>query len=675
MKRLPGNKDVDIPLSNGALDVRTPAGEANITDFRLLLNTSTWDEKGRSRLPGWKARRTTAPSNEDLHDQLLGAIAGATQREPITLLAEVTSSTRTPYSIAATRSRIYAATGKGRNWRVLAYGLGGPNNDDVWSTAQLRMAQMGDYLLFTNGLDPILAWPLGGGPVTDDSEHWSAFEVYDLQGLGITRASVVAAWGGFAFLADITVDGDAYPGRVYWSDYDRPLEWAPGGESSAGYVDLGRGERVLAILPISGALRCYTDKAIYSVELVGGDAVFTFREIYRGDLALAYRNGIVNMGDNHLWLTRNTLVTAGQYDRIPKMFDWLHKASGAIFNGITAETLNALPASFTAFGPLNNALCHQIASGWDGVLENAWFSWPTTTADANDPAAQARRMTLVVNPRYNKTTLVDHGFSAFAPMRRPQLETIRDFLLEYTGVTDVESLLVELEGMPFNTHTSEATASIWNANEDPGTAKDEDSICNFVQDRYLSLECSACEGPPYFCMASATDYSIKEFDPAIRYRETYLASLDTQETFPNTSEGSYSLDGYATVIQGEVSKHGTLSEKTVTRIGLSMDATPETPAGKVYVQLGVTNSPHCVDWRDSHATTIDCLRGGAPRSEETTLRAAKPASFPFYRAGGWLAYRICVTDAEDDFSPTGITVTFNELTLSARVKAETWTNQ
>ena len=177
MKRLPGTKDVDIPLTNGVLDARTPAGEGNVTDFRLLLNTSTWDERGKSRLPGWTARRSATPSNEDLHDQLLGAMPVAAQREAIVLLADVVSTYKTSYSIAATKSRIYASTGKGRNWRVLAYGLGGDVIDfDTWSTVQPRMAQMGEMLkkittVTSNALAKNIALVVTPNAQVDQHEH------------------------------------------------------------------------------------------------------------------------------------------------------------------------------------------------------------------------------------------------------------------------------------------------------------------------------------------------------------------------------------------------------------------------------------------------------------------------------------------------------------------------
>jgi hypothetical protein len=689
MKRLPDNRDIQIPLNSGVLDGRFPAGTGETTDFRLLVNVGTMDERGRSRLPGWTARRSASPSNEDLHDQLAwvpvvaedGTVTyteGDATRDVITTLADVTASTGARYGLAATRSRIYATTGQGRNWRLLADGLnpGAP----VWPRNRVRIATGGDMCLFSNGVDAILAWPMGGGVLTtgpNAARAWAAWEVYDLLGLGVNRAGCIAAWGGFAFLGDVTVNGDQYGSRVYWSDFNRPLEWAPGGESAAGYVDLGRGEQVLRLEPLGGQLRCYTDRAIYSVELVGGETVFLFREIYRGDLALAFQDGFVNMGNSHLWLTRESVVLAGEYDKVPVKYEWLHRAAGFIFNGLDGRWLNDCPVPFTGFGPIDTARCYGIVCGWDGALENAWISWPTTTEDAADPDG-AKRMTLIISPRYNKATLVDYGFSAFAQMRPQPWKSIRDFLLEQgVGIDAFDSeLLLQREGAPLNTITTEAEPPrcLWNATEDPTLPMDEDhSLAARVQNVYLSADCAACVPSPVFCMASARDRAIKQFDVNSRSRETLTGVASASDRRPEVGVADYTEEGYLTLIQGEIHKFGTGVEKTVTRVGLVYDAETQAEPGKVNVQLGVSNSPHCVEWWNSRPVTMDCLKGNA--TDDGKLRQARPASFPYYRAGAWLCYRIFVGEAADGYEPTGSGGAFNELIYAAQIKNETWRNQ
>jgi hypothetical protein len=354
MRQLKDFQDISIPLANGVLDGRSTAGEPPPTDFGFLLNVDTQDQAGRARCPGFYAWKSADPSNEDLHDQLLGGagkmvdgvfVSYAGQREVVLALFEARQSSGIYYSIACTKSRIYASTGQCRNWRIIADNLAGgySDGDSAWPNVTPRLAQVGDFILFTNNIDPVLVWPLGGSVIdgtqfigkagynpADYYRRWAMFEVFDLVGLDIIRASIVAEWNGFAFIGNVVQEGTHRPGGIFWSDSANPMEWAPGGNSLAGFTDFSNGETVLRIEPIGGQLRVYTDKAIYSVTLVGGTAVFQFQEIYRGDLALAFSNSFVNAGEAHIWMVQDSIVSLGAYDRVPNRYEWIHRAAGSI---------------------------------------------------------------------------------------------------------------------------------------------------------------------------------------------------------------------------------------------------------------------------------------------------------------------------------------------------------
>lgn len=449
MRALPPSRDVEIPLAAGMLDGRSPAGEARVQDLRIALNVATNTELGRRRLGGWAEWQadTTTFSNENLHDQLLGGagvmegdtfVATDGQREAITLMLEAPATTGALYFIAGTKSRLYVSTGAGRNYRLIADGLGGEfiGGESRWPKTKTRAAQIGDFAIFTNGIDPVLAWPLGGGAVEGDTRLWSAHEISELVALGILRAEVICSWQGFVFIADVNVEGDDEHSQIYWCSFNRPLEWTPGGESSAGMYDFGKGEVVVNIAPIGGGLRVYTDRAIYSVTFVGGDVIFQFTELYRGDQAVAFKDSFVNAGSAHFWLTQESCAILGEYDKVPQRPEWMHRAVGYIFNGMDGRLLKNLPVSFSAFNPIDRERCYQIAAGLDERRNDLWLSWPTTRTslvtpdDANDFDG-VRRLSMVFNLRYAKAALVDHGFSAFVTARLHLWQTLRDFLIQY----------------------------------------------------------------------------------------------------------------------------------------------------------------------------------------------------------------------------------------------------
>ncbi len=707
MRNIGDFKDPRVPLGSGALDGRAPASEDNPLNHPVLLNVNPSIQRGLPRLPGFTAWASGDPSNEDLHDQLLGGsghivddvfenYSGDT--EAITLLAEAVASTGVNYSIAGTKTRLYVSTGRGRNWRIIADNLAGGfvEGESKWTNTKMRCAQVGDFMLFTNDIDNVLAWPIGGpviseGPNAD--RRWAAFEVFDLLGLGITRAGVVASWDGFAFLGDVVMEGTRFPGRLIWSDAGAPLEWAPGGESLAGYVDLGGGETILRIETIGGQLRVYTDEAIYAVTLVGGDAVFQATEIYRGPMALAFQESLVNMGDIHLWMTQDSIVTLGAYDRVPNRQEWIHRAAGFIFKGMDGAITNDYPGNFDGFNPINKALCYQIASGHDENLENVWLSWPTTRAsdetpdDANDFDG-VRRLTLVMNYRYQKATLVDHGFSAFANMRYHSWGSIRDFMIEH-GVCSPDELLAdevlvgEKEGAPLNTVDElhdHPPVSIWNDTEDPTLPMGDNSLAAQTCDEILAIDCKECVSEPFFAMASTLDLCIKKFDISSGIRQIYLPDSSSDfvphddPSFPNVQNAVYREDGYPTLIQGAMSQWGSRSEKICTRVVINYDAEAQATPGTLFCQIGVTNSPKCVHWHDADPITLDCLQSGLEDDE----RSIEPAMFEYHRVGSWVGYRVFVASEEDgefNYAPVGCQVTFNDLAIRAKIKNETFANQ
>lgn len=722
------------------LDGRSPLGEASWQDYRILLNTATTEERGRSRMPGWRPKQTATPSNEDLHDQLLAARPGRTLKaeaaipayggtvdlvfhqhdfevgdvlisdlfpalevtavedattltvsnetadsvggplpagsllwlgstgvkEPVRLIYEAVDLAGQRHFTVATQTRLYTSTGKGRNYRLLADGLGG----GTAAVVRTQAAQLGNYVLFSNGIDPVLAWDVGAGPLAQHPQGWSVFQPYDLEGLGFQSAGVVAAFGGFAFLGDVTIESNRQASRVYWSDYNRPLEWLPGVESSAGYVDLGKGETVLAIEPLGENGRCYTNKAIYAIEFVAGDAVFRFREIYRGDDAPSFKHGILNLGSAHLWLTQDSIASLGQYDSLPQRVEWLHKAAGFIFKGINSALLRQVPVPLAAFGPIDQSRCNEIAVGFDSRRGDVWISWPTATVP----------WTLVLNLHYSKATLVDKGFTAFGSASSDQWESVRDFMLAYRICEDADLRLLK-EANPLNNDpplVSEAPVCIWNSHEvngevvpleDPSLPKTEDSLCHLIEQvgahTDLGLICESCFGDSRFYLADADTYAILEFSPDTYTRDTLDAV--SEATFPEVGEASYLQLGYPTMIQVEGSSLNSPIEKLAYGLNVEFDADG---TGKLYAQAGVSNSPSCMDWFGAAPVDLNCRRGVAGG----ILRPHRPASYQFYRAGTYFGWRLYVGDGST-LSPAGCSVSLNRVTAALKPKNETWTNQ
>lgn len=618
------------------------------------------------------------------------------QREAVSLLYPVSSSYNVRSLIACTRSRIYVNTGSSLSWRLLADGLGGEyqSGDSQYNTPRFEAAQIGDIVLFANGFNDVLAWPIGGEPVlgeTDSYRRWSAYEVYDLQGLGITAASCVCGWNGFAFLGDVYVDGTRYASRLYWSDFNRPMEWAPGGESLAGYYDFGIGQKILKIATLGGTLRVYTDRSVYVGEYVGGDVVFRFTEIYSGEDALFYKWSFVDAGDSHFFLSRESMVEMRKYDAVPQRMEWYYKASGIIFNGLSSDTLNDFPVEFGPFGGIDAERCHQIAAGYNPSRRELWISWPATDG-INEYDSQfegVRRVTMMLSRKFGKASIVDHGFSAFSEWRPDRRMSVRDFTITYC-VCDAPGTVLDKEGLPQNAPVAQCSGPQYGLYEGPdyivnqyesgGYGVDIDSLCALIGDLRIEDLCPECTEAPRFIAFSLADLTIKDFDLTTFRREVYEYASDDAAVFPETSAGSYSYDGYPSCAQSEISNFGTEVEKYVDATLIDFVAKDATPTGQLRVHITTNNSPKCAQWHESDPVELSCLNDQADPDddEEDNLRSAEAPSFAFYEAGIYAAYRFWLEGTPDQAggdgpsSPIDCSSDFTTIRMRLRQRTQNW---
>jgi hypothetical protein len=762
MKNLGCFKDFKVRPLDGAFDARTPSGELNFYDFRVVLNMDLTDQRKRCRMGGWQKLLSDAPfgfKNQDLHDQMVGCQTyyqsfessgtygpfltgyhypvwypgpsfpdtftaehyetfyygyppnyygdyayvaslgpficdtyvgypyngsgnsyfhfcygslipayseegyGAGDpipdylgpysydynycgnyaytrehicREAITLLYEAVSVGGRRKLVAGTKSRLYVMNERAGNWRILLDGQSGAYASDNCECAQRRfkVAQVGNIVIITNNFDPVMTWEIDAGP--SGCDMWSAEFVPDLQGLDIQKAGVVAAWRGFAFLADVQIGAEHHGSRIYWSDLNDPRTWAPGGDSIAGYVDLGLGERVVAIAPIGGQLRVYTirgdEKAIYDVSIVGGTEILSFNEIYRGPDGIEYENSLVNTGDTHVWLSSSGIMVLGAYDRTPQRIDWIYKADGVFYNGLPGEWVRDFDG-LAGFGAVNKDFCHNVVGGYNSERKQIWFSWPT---DDNECA----NMSLVLNPVFRVANLVDHGFTAFREYRPDYVLALRDFLAEFAGC-DPSLMVMPKEGAPLQIEpTPYSPAYIRNYGEDPDAPADPDSVCAYLGGATLEDLCESCGVQSVFVMASAEDKTLKEFTSGQYFRERFVES-DVVYPCPETVNGIYISDGYYSLLQSGENNFKERTEKTVNKVAVDFVAEAQTSPNLLYVNIGYGSQPGCLSWDQSSVPKkLECLteRSRAQHKARNTRPDELP-TFKFWRRGVYLAWR------------------------------------
>jgi hypothetical protein len=623
-------KAIPLKPAAGFMDLRSEAADITLGHRRVVLNKAVRDQGREARAGGHRklfANSEHGFLNQDLHDKTITSPAaeclfgdlGGNCDEAITFLFPAESSAGARKLIAGQNKRLLELAERSGVWRAVADGLGNPttNTDAIdcepCSGHRIRGAQLLGYVVCTNNYNTPFAY--GPGLTVGGCDSGT---LGDLEDLGVTRVGVVAQFKGFIFLADITMDGVTYPGLVMHSDLDAPLSFLPlPGTSLAGSMTIGFSERVLAMEPLADYLIAYTDKGIWrgqmNPQFVPGSNIpaqmFSFTRIYEGPHALKYKFAIVNTGAEHVFASVDGLYVLRSAFSLPERVEWIHRASGAIYSGLTKwnREFADLPTGVSLdYGPINTEACDNFIGFYNPITSEVFFSWPT-----DDNLCANLSLRLNIRQGYEHASLIDEGYSAGCYFRPDDRPTYEEWLWQALGC-------------PMSTDTQLTSAVetpptyIWNATEDPNAAIDPDSVCALLGDTTLEDICGRCEQEPKFIVASTTDHCLKELRDDVYYREVWNGS-------------AYAHESYADFVQTTLGNLGTSLEKTFggsENPGLiaEFDAEEQDEPGLLRVQAGFGNSAACPTWRTVNTRRLNC--------------SANEADFRFCHRGRWLSFRI-----------------------------------
>ncbi len=558
-------------------------------------------------------------------------------REAITYLAEFRSPRNFRKLVAGTKSRLYALNEPTGNWRILADGLGGTVDRaaDCAGCSQRRFlsAQLDSILVLTNQFDPILYWYFDDSPQPGDGSNcdlWSARPIPDLQDLNVTKAGCVCEFKGFMFLADVEQDGAYYPHRVIWSDYKNPISYIPTTDSLAGFQDIGSGERILRMEVLGDYLYVYSDQAIHRASLVSTGETFNFEQLYRGQDACKYKFSLVNTGTEHIFLSADKLMVMTLSNGDPIEVGWMRATSKLIFDGISEFE--------TSYGSLNNDQCDLVTGGYNSILKELWFSWPTGENSCPDVS-----VVFNLTKGQEAADLVDHGFTAFCVYESDRLPTVADWFVQMGICTrgQLPPSIKEGDPAPDEIVPIAAPTSIWNATENPDLPADPHSLCAALANKYAEDFCAGCTGVRRFVMASAVDKCLKEYADSTYYREM-------------VEHGVYVLNGYDSIL-GSGSENLKIDQEKVCK-GLKAEfrAEHQTTPSTLLCWLGYGAEASCMrfkhlrtvnpDMTTSEGIELRCLTNETEAQHDSdNTRASVPAYFNAAVRGRFLAYRLKIS--------------------------------
>jgi hypothetical protein len=166
-------------------------------------------------------------------------------------------------------------------------------------------------------------------------------------------------------------------------------------------------------------------------------------------------------------------------------------------------------------------------------------------------------------------------------------------------------------------------------------------------------------------LSDAEDFTLKEYDPDIAYREQFVDSGITYDC-PYTSEATYVLHGYPSLVQGDMHKYGKNEEKTVSLASIDYVAREQATPSQLHFQIGYGAQASCPTWKDAVPVDLRCLtEETALQHEQQNTRPNTFAKFPVFRSGVFIGYRFFILG-------TGGLACFSEAKIHLRLRQSCW---
>lgn len=134
-----------------------------------------------------------------------------------------------------------------------------------------------------------------------------------------------------------------------------------------------------------------------------------------------------------------------------------------------------------------------------------------------------------------------------------------------------------------------------------------------------------------------------------------------------TTVGSYTTDGYYSMLQSDANNFKERIDKTINRMAVEFISEAQTTPSLLHAHVAFGTQPNCMTWdKSTTPKKLQCLTEQTRRKH--ALRNTRPDEMPtfkFWRRGVYLAWRFFVKG-------TGGCSTFNQVELSVKKASGNW---
>ena len=153
---------------------------------------------------------------------------------------------------------------------------------------------------------------------------------------------------------------DLDPLLIRWANQNEPSNWLVSASTSAGFLRVSRGSRIIRAIATRQEILVFTDTHLYTLQFTGTTDVFSLQE-YADNISILSGRGVTTVNNITYWMGRDKFYAySGRVDTLP-------------------TTLRNY-----VFNDMNFDQAEQIISGTNEGFNEVWWMYPSLNSQTND---------------------------------------------------------------------------------------------------------------------------------------------------------------------------------------------------------------------------------------------------------------------------------------------------
>ena len=153
---------------------------------------------------------------------------------------------------------------------------------------------------------------------------------------------------------------DLDPLLIRWANQNEPSNWLVSASTSAGFLRVSRGSRIIRAIATRQEILVFTDTHLYTLQFTGTTDVFSLQE-YADNISILSGRGVTTVNNITYWMGRDKFYAySGRVDTLP-------------------TTLRNY-----VFNDMNFDQTAQIISGTNEGFNEVWWMYPSLNSQTND---------------------------------------------------------------------------------------------------------------------------------------------------------------------------------------------------------------------------------------------------------------------------------------------------